>query len=42
MLDRIRDGRTDLIFDYIHAGGSPSARDEGGVSLINGVLITAT
>lgn len=34
MLDRIRNGRTDLIFDYLAQGHSPLSTDEGGVSLI--------
>jgi ankyrin repeat protein len=34
MLDRIRDGRTDLVFHHIAAGGSAAATDEGGVPLI--------
>lgn len=34
MLDRIVDGRTDLVFDHVAAGGSATARDGSGVPLI--------
>jgi ankyrin repeat protein len=34
MLDRISDGRTDLVFDYLSAGRAPTSRDTNGVSLI--------
>jgi ankyrin repeat protein len=34
MLDRIRDGRTDLVFDYLAAGHRADAVDAGGVRLI--------
>jgi ankyrin repeat protein len=34
MIERISDGRCDLAFDHIAAGGDPAARDEGGVPLI--------
>jgi ankyrin repeat protein len=34
MLDRISDGRTDLVFDYVGAGHPASACDSGGVPLI--------
>jgi ankyrin repeat protein len=34
MLDRIQDGRTDLVFDYVAAGHGANARDGNGVSLI--------
>ncbi len=34
MLDRIRDGRTDLVFDYVAEGGAATTRDDAGVSLI--------
>jgi len=34
MLDRITDGRTDLVFDYIAAGNPPDSKDADGVSLI--------
>jgi ankyrin repeat protein len=34
MLDRIADGRTDLVFEYVAAGHPATAADEGGVSLI--------
>lgn len=34
MLNRIADGRTDLVFDYIAAGHPASASDEGGTTLI--------
>ena len=34
MLDRIVDGRTDLVFDHISAGHPADAVDSGGVSLI--------
>ena len=34
MLDRIADGRTDLVFEHVGAGGDARAADEGGVSLI--------
>ena len=33
-LERIADGRTDLVFDWIAAGNSAHATDSGGVSLI--------
>src|SRR5262249_21923594 len=35
MLDRIVDGRTDLVFDYLAAGNAASTTDQHGVSLIN-------
>jgi len=34
MLERIVDGRTDLVLDYVSAGHAPSATDRNGVSLI--------
>lgn len=34
MLERIADGRTDLVFDYLAQGHPADARDAGGVSLI--------
>jgi len=34
MLDRIIDGRTDLVFDYLSEGHSASLKDRNGVSLI--------
>ncbi len=34
MLDRIGDGRTDLVFDHVAQGGSARATDANGVSLI--------
>jgi ankyrin repeat protein len=34
MLDRIQDGRTDLVFDYLTLGHAANARDGKGVSLI--------
>ena len=34
MLERIADGRTDLVFDYVAQGYAPDAVDGGGVSLI--------
>jgi hypothetical protein len=34
MLDRISDGRTDLVFDYLSQGHAATATDAGGVSLI--------
>ena len=34
MLQRIVDGRTDLVFDYLAAGNPADATDEHGVSLI--------
>jgi uncharacterized protein len=34
MLQRIADGRTDLVFDHVAAGGSAAAKDAGGVSLL--------
>jgi len=34
MLDRIRDGRCDLVFDHIAGGGVATAADADGVSLI--------
>ena len=34
MIDRIADGRTDLIFDYLAAGNPADSKDDGGVSLI--------
>lgn len=34
MLKPIADGRTDLVMTWCAAGNSPSARDEGGVSLV--------
>jgi len=34
MLDRIADGRTDLVFDYLSEGHAPNSGDRNGVSLI--------
>ena len=34
MLDRIRDGRCDLVFDHIAGGGAATACDADGVPLI--------
>src|SRR5262245_19300685 len=34
MLDRIADGRTDLVFDYLAQGHAATSADERGVSLI--------
>lgn len=34
MLDRIVDGRTDLVFEHVSAGKPASSTDKGGVSLI--------
>lgn len=34
MLDRIADGRTDLVFDYVAQGNPPTAKDQKGVPLI--------
>jgi ankyrin repeat protein len=34
MLERIAEGRTDLVFDHLAAGNAATARDSGGVSLI--------
>ncbi len=34
MIERIADGRTDLVFDWIAAGGDPAAADSGGTPLI--------
>lgn len=34
MLDRIVDGRTDLVFEYVAAGNPPESTDGNGVSLI--------
>ena len=34
MLDRITDGRTDLVFDYVSQGHAADATDKDGVSLI--------
>lgn len=34
MFDRIADGRTDLVFDYLSAGHSANSTDKDGVSLI--------
>lgn len=34
MLDRIADGRTDLVFDYLSEGHAANSRDTNGVSLI--------
>lgn len=35
MIERIADGRTDLVFDWIAGGGDARATDAGGVPLIN-------
>ena len=35
MIDRIADGRTDLVFDYIAAGHPATSKDKDGTSLIN-------
>ncbi len=35
MLDRIRDGRTDLVFEYVTAGHAATTQDEAGNSLIS-------
>jgi len=34
MLDRISNGRTDLVFDYLAEGHPATSTDKGGVSLI--------
>ena len=34
MLDRIADGRTDLVFDYLSEGNAATSRDKSGVPLI--------
>jgi ankyrin repeat protein len=34
MLDKIADGRTDLVFDYVAGGGAANSADSGGVSLL--------
>ncbi len=34
MLDRIADGRTDLVFDHVSQGNQATAKDKNGVSLI--------
>lgn len=34
MIDRIRDGRTDLVFEHLAQGGSPTAVDDRGTPLI--------
>ena len=34
MLDRIADGRTDLVFDYLSEGHAANSRDTNGVSII--------
>lgn len=34
ILSQIRDGRTDLVFDYVSAGHAATSTDEGGMSLI--------
>jgi ankyrin repeat protein len=34
MLERIADGRTDLVFDYVAAGHPANSTDAGGVSLV--------
>ena len=34
MLDKIADGRTDLVFEYLAAGHAANSKDQGGVSLI--------
>ena len=34
MLDRISDGRTDLVFDYLAEGHAATSTDANGVSLI--------
>jgi uncharacterized protein len=34
MLDRIADGRTDLVYDYLSEGHAASSKDKDGVSLI--------
>ena len=34
MLDRIAEGRTDLVFDYLAAGHPADSKDAHGVSLI--------
>ena len=35
MLDRIKGGRTDLVFDFVAEGQAATFRDAGGVSLIS-------
>lgn len=34
LLDRIADGRTDLVFDYLSVGHAATSADQGGVSLL--------
>ena len=35
LLERIKDGRTDLVFDYLAAGNAATSRDADGTPLIN-------
>ena len=35
LLDRIKDGRTDLVFDYVAAGNAATSHDNDGTPLIN-------
>ena len=35
MIDRIADGRTDLVFDYLAEGNLATSKDRNGISLIN-------
>jgi hypothetical protein len=34
MIERIADGRTDLVFDYLAQGHPANSTDSGGISLI--------
>jgi hypothetical protein len=34
VIDRIQDGRTDLVFDYVGAGNPATSKDSQGTSLI--------
>jgi palmitoyltransferase len=35
IIDRMKDGRTDLVFDYLAAGHPATSKDENGTALIN-------
>jgi ankyrin repeat protein len=35
VLDRVKDGRTDLVFDYVAAGNAATSKDSDGTPLIN-------
>jgi uncharacterized protein len=38
VIDRIADGRTDLVFDYLAVGNPATSKDRNGTSLIKALI----